>query len=180
MNNKLLNETSAVTLFSGGGRNNLNSTVVSGQVTLTALAKFAVKYSLDGMNYASSLSTKSNNLKHESSFAPLRYSINVLTVNEAMTSIGIIDHARYQINIMQNKLAKAKSKLLILDEFKAFVNKLIVMNCLPSNKDSTLLSKISAMLFSASLSQPSKAELIQSEQDTVALGLDAENPKCGL
>jgi flagellin len=99
---------SAVTLFSGGARNNVDSTTVGGSVTFHSASAFAVHSAIDGLTYSGSLFNTAANANSASSFSSVA-NIDISTSSGAQDAISVLDQAINQLTIASAGLGAAHS-----------------------------------------------------------------------
>jgi flagellin len=88
-----------VTLYAGGARNNINSTVVGGEVDFASISPFAVSSNIDGKTYSGSLFNAVAGTNNTSAFTSIA-DIDVSTSQGAQSAIGVIDQTITQLTQM--------------------------------------------------------------------------------
>lgn len=99
----------AVTLYAGGARNNVDSTVVGGQLTFTSPSSFSVSSNVDDVHYSGSLFSGAANLSNTAVFTSVNL-INISTSSGAQSAISVIDQALNQIGSIRANLGAIQSR----------------------------------------------------------------------
>jgi flagellin len=101
-----------ITLYAGGGRHNINSTVIGGVVNFEAPTSFAVSSSVKGdsaTSYQGSILKAAINTAVSATFTTVS-EIDISTVEGAQTAIVVIDQAISQISAIRSNLGAIQSR----------------------------------------------------------------------
>jgi flagellin len=107
--NPTSNAGQTVTLFAGGGRQHLNSTVVGGKLLFSSPKSLSVSSNVDGNIYSGSLFTGAALTSNASTFTALS-AIDISTVDGARDSLRIVDRAIDQISSIRSSLGATQSR----------------------------------------------------------------------
>jgi flagellin len=107
--NPNINNANTITLYTGGARNQYNSTVVNGLVNLASDNSFSVSSSVDGTQFSGGLFTEAALTSVSSGFSALS-SINISTADGAIAALPILDQTIDQINGIRAALGAIQAR----------------------------------------------------------------------
>jgi flagellin len=99
----------AVKLYAGGARNNIDSTVVGGDLKFSSSASFSVSSSVDGATYSGSLFAGVASLSKASTFSSID-SVDISTVAGAQSAITVLDQAINQLSEIRASLGSIQAR----------------------------------------------------------------------
>lgn len=99
----------AVTLYAGGARDKVDSTVIGGEVTFTSASSFSVSSNVDGATYSGSLFNKTANTSSSSVFSSVDL-IDISTASGAQDAISVIDQALNKVSATRANLGAIQSR----------------------------------------------------------------------